>query len=65
MSGHDDYRQKAETCIALAELTRSPEERASLLQIAQGYLKLADMVAKRREDATARREAEPRPENDS
>ena len=67
MPSPEEYRQKAEACVALAEVTRSTEERASLLIIAQTYLKLASMAFNRHQLGTAHRdlgEAAARPESD-
>ena len=66
MPTRDEYRKKAEACVAQAELMRDPQERASLLVIAQTYLKLADRIGARHERGTARRsQSEARAGNDS
>jgi hypothetical protein len=36
------YRDKAAECLTIAERTSDPFERIELLQIARGYLRLAD-----------------------
>lgn len=38
------YRDKAAECLTIAERTSDPIERIELLQIARGYLRLADHV---------------------
>jgi hypothetical protein len=38
------YRNKAAECLTIAERTSDPIERIELLQIARGYLRLADHV---------------------
>jgi hypothetical protein len=38
------YRDKAGECLIIAERTSDPIERIELLQIARGYLRLADHV---------------------
>jgi hypothetical protein len=38
------YRNKAVECLTIAERTSDPIERIELLQIARGYLRLADHV---------------------
>jgi len=38
------YRDKAAECLTVAERTFDPIERIELLQIARGYLRLADHV---------------------
>jgi hypothetical protein len=53
MPGQDDYRRKAETCVAQADTIRDPQERAALLTIAQLYMKLAARIRSRCERATA------------
>jgi hypothetical protein len=53
MSSRDDYRNKAVDCLTLAEAMRNIEERATMLQMAQGYLKLAGIVGKRHEGGAA------------
>jgi hypothetical protein len=66
MLDRDQYRKKAESCIAQAEMMRDPQERASILAIAQLYLKLAERVVGRYDQATAHRQAgEAYPEHDS
>ena len=44
MPSRDLYRQKAEDCVVQAESIRDPQERASLLAIAQMYLELAARI---------------------
>lgn len=39
------YRDKAAECLAIATQTADPIERIELLQIAQGYFRLADHIA--------------------
>jgi hypothetical protein len=39
-----NYRNKAVECLTIAERTSDPIERIELLQIARGYLRLADHV---------------------
>jgi hypothetical protein len=64
MPARDEYRKKAEACVAQAGLLRNPQERASLLVIAQTYIKLADRIGARHERATAHRsQGEARPGN--
>jgi hypothetical protein len=66
MPARDEYRKKAEACVAQALLLRNPQERASLLVIARTYIKLADRIGARHERGTARRsQSEARAENDS
>ena len=66
MPDRDEYRKKAETCAAQAETIRDPQERASLLAIAQMYLRLAERVLDRFDHATAHRDqGEPYPRHDS
>jgi hypothetical protein len=44
MSNAQSYRNKAAECLTIAERTSDPIERIELLQIARGYLRLADHV---------------------
>lgn len=44
MPTRDEYREKAVECVASAELMLYPAERAALLQVAHGYMMLADYV---------------------
>lgn len=44
MPTRDEYREKAIECVASAELMLYPAERAALLQVAHGYIMLADYV---------------------
>lgn len=46
MPTRDEYREKAVECIASAELMLYPAERAALLQMAHGYIMLADCVGR-------------------
>jgi hypothetical protein len=55
MPDRDEYRKKAESCIAQAETIRDPRERASILTIAQLYLKLGERIVGRYDHATAHR----------
>ena len=43
----NDYRQRAEECVQLAQIVRTSEQRTMLLHIAETWLRLAD--AKRNE----------------
>ncbi len=42
MPDREAYRKKAQECVASAESMRDPVERAAMLQIAHGYMTLAD-----------------------
>lgn len=44
MPTRDEYREKAVECVASAELMLYPAERAALLQVAHGYIMLADYL---------------------
>ena len=48
MPAADDYRRKAEECVAQAQLTDDPHIRAELLTIAARYRRLADEVSQER-----------------
>jgi hypothetical protein len=48
MPAADDYRRKAEECVAQAQLAEDPQIRAELLTIAAGYRRLADQVSAER-----------------
>ena len=37
-----DYRKRAEECVQLAQIVRTPEQRTMLLHIAETWLRLAD-----------------------
>jgi len=66
MPRRDAYRKKARECLEVAETILDPAERSTMLRIAQNYLKLADHLQGRREQATAHRaEGDHHPENDS
>jgi hypothetical protein len=56
MTTRNHYRKKANDCIAQAEAMRDAKERVILLQLAQGYLKLADLVGERHDRGTAHRD---------
>jgi hypothetical protein len=43
MSSADEFRRHAEECVRLAKETTIPENRASLLTMAQSWRRLADM----------------------
>ncbi len=51
MPSRDDYRCKAEACVAHAEILRDPQERAVFLAIAQLYMKLSERGTTRRCDS--------------
>jgi hypothetical protein len=38
----NDYRKRAEECVELAQIVRTPEQRTMLLHIAETWLRLAD-----------------------
>jgi len=40
MSKPDEYRAKAQECERMAVLSRNPEEKAALLQLAQEWLRM-------------------------
>ena len=56
MPSRDNYRSKAKACLDAGEATRDPKERLAMLQVAQGYLKLADHAAARHDRGAAPRE---------
>jgi hypothetical protein len=58
----DDYRKRAEHCLASAEKTLDIGERAKLLELARQYLALANHVSARYHRGTAHRLAEHDPE---
>jgi hypothetical protein len=37
-----DFRKRAEECVQLAQIARTPEQRTMLLHIAETWLRLAD-----------------------
>jgi hypothetical protein len=49
MPARDEYREKAVDCVASAEFMLYPAERAAMLQIAHGYIMLADHVGRHSE----------------
>ena len=49
LSTREFYLDKANDCLAAANVLRAPEERAALNQIAQAYIRLANHVSARRE----------------
>ncbi len=42
-----DYRKRAEECVQLAQIVRTPEQRTMLLHIAETWLRLADDASRR------------------
>lgn len=46
MPTRDEYREKAVECMASAELMLYPAKRAALLQMAHGYILLADCIGR-------------------
>lgn len=42
MAQSADYRKNAQDCIEIAQTVRTPEQRATLMQIADTWLRLAD-----------------------
>lgn len=42
MSSQDDYRKRADECVALAQNAGTPQQRTMLLHIADTWLRLAD-----------------------
>ena len=48
MSAADEYRRKAEECLAQAQLTEDPKNRAELLSIAASYRRLAEQASAER-----------------
>lgn len=42
-----DYRKRAEECVELAQIVRTPEQRTMLLHIAETWLRLADDASRR------------------
>ena len=42
MSKQDEFRNRAEECVQLAQSVRTPEQRTMLLHIAETWLRLAD-----------------------
>jgi hypothetical protein len=63
MPTRDAYRKKADACLKATEAMRDPTERLAMLQMAQGYLKLANRAgAPRERSATPREQGEPRAE---
>lgn len=42
MAPRDDYRRHAAACLALAQRTANPDDKARLLQMAQAWVALAD-----------------------
>jgi len=58
MPTHDEYREKAESCLSLVEELRDPIERLKLLEIAGGYLVLSRHVSERHEHPDAEHDAE-------
>ena len=42
-----DYRKRAEECVQLAQIVRTPEQRTMLLHIAETWLRLADEASRR------------------
>ena len=66
MPSRDEYRQRAMDCVATAETTRDPLERAAMLEIARACLKMAEHIRGRQHNGTAHRDqTEPRLGNDS
>jgi hypothetical protein len=42
-----DYQKRAEECVELAQIVRTPEQRTMLLHIAETWLRLADDASRR------------------
>jgi hypothetical protein len=57
------YRDKAAECLAVAERSSDPIERIELLQIARGYLRLADRVIASSARAPTNKEVEDNKQN--
>jgi hypothetical protein len=57
------YRDKAAECLTAAERTSDPIERIELLQIARGYLRLADHVIASSAHASTNKEVEDNKQN--
>jgi hypothetical protein len=57
MPAREVYQRKARSCVAAAETMHEPAERATMLRIAQSYMKLADHVGARSDrcEPTAKR----------
>jgi len=52
---NNTYMKQARDCALAAEKIRDPAERAALLKVAACYIMLADYVAERQKQGTARR----------
>lgn len=64
MPSRNTYREMADACLKATETMRDPAERLAMLQMAQGYLKLASRSRARGEQGTAHhKQGEPHPEN--
>jgi hypothetical protein len=61
MFSRDEYRNKAFDCLVQSEAIHDPGAHSALVKIAQLYMKLADRIVGRYEQATG----EAHPENDS
>ena len=59
----EEYRQIAANCIRVAQQARTPELKASLVEMAQAWLRLADQAEKNRQ-ADLTYETPPRPGKD-
>ena len=59
MPTRDTYRDKAKACLEASEAMRDPTKRLTMLQVAQGYLKLADHATVRQDRGTAPRDPHP------
>jgi hypothetical protein len=47
----DDYRRYAEECLRLGQTTDNPQTRATFLQMAQVWLRLAEQAEKSSDDS--------------
>jgi hypothetical protein len=67
MPNRESYRKKAVACLEAAEGIRDAVHRAAMLQVAKGYMKLAEYIGARHERGSAHHftEADPRIQNDS
>ena len=52
MPNRDSYRNKAKACIEAIAALRDPTGRLAMLEVARGYMKLADHAAAQQERST-------------
>jgi hypothetical protein len=58
MKSLDSYRLKGMACLAVSQVLRDPQARATASQLSEGYLSLADSAAERGDSAATNESAQ-------